>query len=281
MIKIVSDSTSDLDKDQADKYGITIVPLNVYFGDDCYKDWVTLKPEEFYRLLKTNKHHPKTSQPSPEDFKKTFQQILDNGDEVLSIHMTSKMSGTYQSALIAKNDLGSEKVHVFDSGFCSISLGLITIICSEAIQKGKSILEMIGLLEKIKKELRLYFVVDTLEYLQKGGRIGKASALIGSLLNIKPILALTDGAVEPFEKVRGSKKALGRLAELLDTFVNNHPRDKLAISVGYSETEENMQEFLKLFPADHPVHNAYKFSIGAVVGTHTGPGVVGISFISL
>lgn len=277
-IKIVTDSTSDLTVEMYSRHDIAVVPLNVHFGDENYKDKVDLTPEQFYSLLKTSPHHPKTSQPSPADFKKVYADLLKNGKEIISLHISSKMSGTVQSAELAKKELGFENIHIVDSGLVSLPLGLLALECANARDNGKSVEDILALTEKLKKEIKIYFIVNTLEYLQKGGRIGKAQAIIGGLLNIKPILTVSDGLVTPFEKIRGSQKVLARLTGLFSGYLDG--RDSALVRLGFAHADhsELLGQLKSKIDSYYNTSQSIVADIGPVVGAHAGPGTLAITF---
>ncbi len=277
-IKILTDSTSDLDKGTREKNNIHMIPLNVYFGEKSYKDGIDILPEEFYKELQTNPDHPKTSQPTPEDFKTKYEELLKDNNEVISIHLSSKMSGTIQSANIAKKELNTDKIHIIDSEIITHLLGLITIECSKAAEKGMKAKEIVEMVTRIKSDMHLYFVVDTLEFLQKGGRIGKASAIIGGLLNIKPILQVKDGEVCPFEKIRGTKKALARMTELLSNYLEKHKGDEIKVALAHAAGPELLNQLTDRLNKVYDCSKATIGQIGPVVGAHAGPGALAICF---
>lgn len=277
-IKIVTDSTSDLTGEMYSRYNISVVPLNVHFGDENYKDKVDLIPEKFYSLLQTNPHHPKTSQPAPADFKKVYADLLKDGNEIISLHISSKMSGTVQSAELAKKELGSEDIHIVDSELVSLPLGLLAIECAKARDKGQSVGEILSFVARLKKEIKIYFIVDTLEYLQKGGRIGKAQAIIGGLLNIKPVLTVSDGIVAPFEKIRGSHKVLERLSGLFSDYLNG--RNPVLVTLGFAHAAHSalLDQLKSSIDRYYNTAQAIVSDIGPVVGTHAGPGTLALTF---
>ncbi len=211
-IYVVTDSTADIPKDLAKTLGITVVPLKVHMLKETYLDGETITPEQFYEQLKISGELPTTSQPSPMDFVDIYKNLA-NGKpaKIVSIHLSAALSGTVQSALLAKTmveELGID-VHVFDSKKASYSIGIIVVGVAKAIQEGKTFDEVIEIANDLIERTQVYFMVDTLTYLQKGGRIGRAASLFGTLLNIKPILSLNDqGEVYAVDKVRGSKRPL-------------------------------------------------------------------------
>jgi DegV family protein with EDD domain len=278
MVRIVTDSTCDLSPEVLDQHTIRAVPLNVHFGEENYKDGEDLLPDRFYEMLKTNPIHPKTSQPSPEEFKSVYQELLSGDTEIVSVHISSKMSGTHQSATIAKNELGNDKVHVVDSGYVSVALGLMAIRAAEEAAAGKTAAEIVALLEELKERMQIYFIVDTLEYLQKGGRIGKASAVIGGLLNIKPILTIKEGQVCPFEKVRGSAKVFARMAKVFGGHLTESRYQNVTLGLAHAANPDLLKKLTDQLDPLYDTSNALTVEIGPVVGTHAGPGTVGIFF---
>ncbi|WP_276352587.1 DegV family protein [Cohnella caldifontis] len=275
-VALVTDSTADIPLEMRQRLGITMVPLKVMFGNETYLDNVELEPEEFYRKLTSSKTLPTTSQPSPADFYDTFRKLIGEGRSVVSVHLSGAFSGTYQSATIAKSMLeGEGDITVIDSKSASYGYGLIVAAAAELAAQGASAAEVAAEVHRLRRELRLYFLVDTLEYLQKGGRIGKAAAVVGSLLNIKPILTIDDeGVITPVDKVRGQKRAIARVAELLEADLGSRPIDLyIALTPGY---EENAREMSTLLKDRFTVRSYLETAIGPVIGTHAGPGTVGV-----
>src|SRR5665647_2815631 len=215
-IRLVTDSTADIPKEVCLTLGIEVVPLKVHFGSDTYRDGVSLQAEQFYALLAQSSTLPTTSQPSPIDFLETYKRINEESDvQIISIHISAELSGTFQSAVLAKSLL-NEKMDIttIDSRTASYALGGIVVAAAEAAKQGSSKEKILELIHKLIEQSQLYFLVDTLEYMQKGGRIGKAAALLGSLLKIKPILSVEDGIAVSVDKVRGKKAAVNRIIEL-------------------------------------------------------------------
>ena len=221
-IHVVTDSGSDLSMEVRQRLAINVVPLTVQFGSDIYKDGEEISVSEFYAKLKAESEMPSTCQPSPADFVAMYEAIAQPGDTIISVHLSSKMSGTYQSAVLASTMLDSDiQVKVVDSKSASMGLGLVAATAAQGVQAGKDLDEILADVQQAVDQLQVYFVVDTLEYMKKNGRIGLASALVGTMLNIKPILTLVDGEVAPFEKIRGKAKALKRVRELVNQFKEN------------------------------------------------------------
>lgn len=275
-VALVTDSTADIPREVRDKLDIAMVPLKVSFGEETFLDNITLQPAEFYEKLTSFSGLPKTSTPSPADYYEVFKRLVDEGRTVISVHLSSGVSGTYQSALIAQSMLeGEGDVTVIDSKSASYGYGNQVVAAAEMAQKGASKEEIIEKIHFLRKEMQLYFLVDTLEYLQKGGRIGKASAVLGSLLNIKPILSIDDeGTVFPVEKVRGQKRAMSRITELVDTHFKGGPVDvTLALTPGHTA---GAAEFAEMLKNQLNVKRYLTTDIGPVIGTHAGPGTIGL-----
>ena len=219
---IVTDSTADIPDELVAKYQIHVVPLRVVFDQETYLDGIELSPATFYEKLGNAKVLPSTSQPSPVEFMNVYSQILNDhpGSQIVSIHLSSGMSGTYQSALLGKSMLEDEQtaeITVIDSKSASYGYGLLVVHAAQLAQAGKNAQEIEAAVLRLHQQRKLYFLVDTLEYLQKGGRIGKASAVLGTLLNIKPVLSIDDeGIIYAVEKIRGQKKAMERIIQMFE-----------------------------------------------------------------
>lgn len=280
-VVLVTDSTADIPRATRERLGIEMVPLKVNFGEESYLDNIELEPAEFYKKLAGFGKLATSSQPSPADFHEVYQRLTDAGHEVISIQLSSAMSGTYQSATIAKSMLDDDSaVTIVDSKSASFGYGHIVVRAAELAQAGASKADILAELERMRSELRLYFLVDTLEYLQKGGRIGKASAVLGSLLNIKPILSIDkEGVVYPFDKARGQKRAMARIAEVLESDLKTRPLSLVvATTPGYTDGAVEMAELLK---SKLNVKEYAETEIGPVIGAHAGPGTIGIFIFPL
>jgi DegV family protein with EDD domain len=278
IVKIVTDSTADIPIDIVQELGITVVPLKVHFGSETYADGIDIKPEEFYPRIEHATSLPTTSQPSPVDFLHTYKELKeDAGSEVkiISIHLSSALSGTVQSAILAKSMLEEQiDITVIDSKNASFSIGMMVIAAAEAANNGKNKEECVDLIHQLIKRSVIYFLVDSLHYLQKGGRIGKASALFGSLLNIKPILSLDEnGEVYAVDKVRGTNKALVRIIQLLKEFSSGA---EVHVGVGHSTSSKKSNEILEEIKQEFNVQREYTSAIGPVIGTHVGPNTLAI-----
>ncbi|MFZ5646618.1 MAG: DegV family protein [Bacillota bacterium] len=273
-ISIVTDSTADLPEDIIKKYNITVVPLKVFFGQEVLLDGVEITPDQFFRRQVAGETSS-TSQPSPAEFVDYYTPLVNAGDEIISIHISAHLSGTVQSANLARTMLKYDSLEVIDSGLASAALGLVVLNAARAVEAGKSKEQVMALVDDMKREMEVYFMVDSLEYLQRGGRIGKAQAFLGTLLNVKPILMLEGGLICPFEKVRGRSKALGRLLSIMkEKFGENGSVQCWAV---HGDFHEGMEEVKRGLVENFNYTEILTGRLGPVVGTHTGPGLVGLA----
>lgn len=272
-IRIVTDSTADLPSDLAEELNISVVPSNVVIDDVNYRDGVDLTPEEFYQRLTTGPRLPTTSQPSVGAFQAVYQGLLEQGHDIVSLHVSGKLSGTVNSATQAKAALGDPAIEVIDSNLASIALALVVVKAAHAARQSDAYQEVA---EQVRRDLGrtgVFFFVDTLEYLQKGGRIGKAQAFVGSLLHVKPILTLQEGEVHPLERQRNRERAIRRIVELAR---EHGPVERLAVA--YS-TEPAWAADLSgrlsdLLPAEEIITSRF----GPAIGTYVGPGALGLAY---
>lgn len=274
---VVTDSTADIPKELVNSLGITVVPLKVHFKDGNYLDGVTIKPDEFYKKLETSEELPTTSQPSPIDFVETYKKLADgNNAKIISIHLSSALSGTVQSGLLAKSMIEEEgiEVAVIDSKKASYSFGIVVVAVAEAIQNGSSFEEAVQLAKELLQRTQIYFLVDSLTHLHKGGRIGRAASIFGSLLNIKPILSLNEqGEVFAFDKVRGRNKANTKILEHLSDYAKGK---KVRVGISHASNIEEAKKFEKMIREELDVQDFVITDIGSVIGTHVGPGALAI-----
>ena len=275
MIKIVCDSMSDVPEVIIEKYDVEIVPLTVIFNGVEYIDGIDINNKQFYKMLRESEVMPKTSQVTYSQFKEVFEKYKD--DEVLYIGGSSSASGTYQSAVIAKND-GYENVHVFDTQNLSTGSALFVIKACEMREKGYSIEEIIENLNLLKGSEELIASVDTLEYLKKGGRISSTKAMIGNLLSIKPILTVENGLVSQKSQVRGKKHIYSELVKYIADTYNNDLEDKTVI-LGCGDNEEDLETLKNHLTEECKVKDVYNVNIGCGICSHAGPGVLIISCI--
>jgi DegV family protein with EDD domain len=280
-IVILTDSASDIDASVKQSLGIVSVPLKVIFGSETFQDGVTISSTEFFEKLEQSDALPTTSQPSPIEFAEAYKGIIDQHGkdvQIIVITLSSSLSGTYQSAMIAKTMMEDDvDITVVDSRKAAYVYGMVTVEAAKAAAEGKNKQQILDMIDRYLDEVQVYFIVDTLEYLQKGGRIGRASAMIGSLLNIKPILLLDPaGYVGAFDKVRGTKKALNRVIEVLQEYAQGQP---VKLSVLHGSAPEQGAELLERIKQEFQVSESSLHEIGPVIGTHTGPGLLGIMMV--
>ena len=270
---IVLDSTADFPEAPGRFQNWRVVPLYVLFGDASYRDYVELTPEEFYARLRTAAELPTTSQPTPGDFLTTYEEL--NGYErIYSIHLSSALSGTYQSATTAAAELG-DKVRVIDSETASAAIAMLGLAIQRRLDRGTTDDEIDTLIGRFKAEASLIFTVDTLEFLQKGGRIGKAAAFAGNLLHIKPILTIADGEVLPLKRVRGNQKAIQEFANAFTEGTTDTPT--LRVGIAHADAPERERALRALVADLRPqAQLEVATTLGAVVGTHAGPGTIGL-----
>lgn len=274
-IRLVTDSTADIPAEVRDALGIEMVPLKLHFGNETFLDDVTIDAKEFYRKLAGAKELPTTSQPSPLDFLDVYRKLAKEPDVcIISIHLSSALSGTYQSAVLAKSMLEEPAdITVMDSKSATCGIGLLTVAAAEAAREGKSKEEILALIERLRRETTIYFMVDTLECLQKGGRIGKAAGLLGTLLNIKPILCIDEeGEVATVDKVRGQKRAMARIMELL----KERYLGPVNVTIAHADSPESAQEWGALVQENMQVNTLNYNRIGPVIGAHAGIGAIGV-----
>lgn len=273
-IRIVTDSTADLPPKYVREYGIGVVPLNVHFGDEVFKDGVDIWSDEFYHRLKNEPILPSTSQPSPGEFLKVYQKIAAPGDTIISIHLSSEFSGTIGSAKIAADMAEGFAVIPVDSRSATMGLGWMVLQAARLAGTGASVSRIMETLEEIRQKMVVHFTVTSLEYLHRTGRIGKAGVYLGSLLNIKPLLTLNDGMIVPFEKIRGNiQKIADRMIDDLKSRFGDHP---LLISIVQGESDEIATVLEKTAKQRLHIKELIPAVAGPIIGAHTGPSVSGI-----
>lgn len=272
-VRIVTDSTADLDRETYNRYGITMVPLKVFFGQEVFLDGVEITPDQFFRRQVDGKEMSTTSQPTPAEFVEAYKPLAEEGSAIISLHISAKMSGTVQSAQLARTMLNYPELEVIDSSVTSVPLGLMVINAARAAAEGKSKEEIIELIRFMQEKHLVYFAVDTLEYLQRGGRIGKAQAFLGTLLNVKPILTIKEGYVFPHEKVRGKAKSFDRIVRIMQ---DKFGEREVQCFMVHGEDWEGIAQFKEKVHKGLNCVESFEGRLGPVVGTHVGPGVVGM-----
>ena len=270
---IVLDSTSDYPDAPARFPNMRFVPLYVRFGDETFHDYVELGPAEFYEKLRTSPVTPATAQPTPQDFVTAYEGLAAY-ERVYSLHVSAKVSGTFQSAELAAQEVGGDRVRVVDTRTASLAIAMLAHAIQRRLARGTTDEEVSALIDRFHAGSEVLFTVDTLEYLQRGGRIGKAQALAGSLLNLRPVLSVQEGEVVAVARVRGKSKAL---AEFERRFVEATTNEAgLRVAIAHADAEEWVGTLSELaWRVRSKAEIEFTSTLGAVVGTHTGPGAVG------
>jgi DegV family protein with EDD domain len=273
-VGIVTDSTADLRPAIQERFGLGMVPLIVNWDGQTFRDKVDLTTADFYQRLRTSKSLPKTGAPSLAAFEAAFREQLKAHDAVISVNLASKLSGTYEVARKAAESVDPQRISVIDSGSVSVCLGWLAEMAATLAQQGSEPAEIVRRLEDARGRLRILALVETLEFLQRGGRIGRAAALAGTLLSVKPILSVRDGEVAPVERVRTMNGALRRLVELT---IGLGRAERVGVVDGDSDT--NATEVARQLAVHYPDLTIDRGELGPVVGTHGGPGVVGVGVL--
>jgi DegV family protein with EDD domain len=269
-VKIVTDSGADLPEQLAKELGITVVPIYVRFGEEVYRDRVTISEDEFYERLTHDPVYPSTTQPGPQDFLEAYQKLSAEADGIVSIHISGKLSGTYNSALMARDMLeGGCPVEVVDSETLSMSVGLIVIAAAEMAKAGESIDKIVEAAKQAIPETYLFFLLDTLEYLKRGGRIGKAKALMGSILNVKPMLTVKDGELVPVGQARNRAKGMDKLFDFAKNAGNIQD-----LAVVYNTTPDEAQALVERLGSVFDKEKIRMSRVGPGLGVHGGPGAM-------
>ncbi len=276
-VAIVTDSTVNLPENYEKEYDIIVAPQLVIWDGVTYQDGIDIHTDEFYKRLKNSNSNPTTSQVSIVSFKEIFKNLLDQGKEILCITISSKLSGTMNSAIQAKEAFPGASIELIDSTMVSMALGFQVLQAARAAQNGASLYECKSVVERAIPNTGAFFVVETLEYLHRGGRIGNAARFVGTALNLKPILNLQNGGVESAAKVRTYKKAVEKMFNLLDKELTHSRQNRLCVlhAAAVAEAEEVLQVVKTRFS---PVE-LMTTEVSPVIGTHTGPGTIGVAFM--
>jgi fatty acid kinase fatty acid binding subunit len=271
-VKIVTDSTADIPESVTKELDITVIPQVLVFGTTTYRDDVDITIDEFYKKLLNEPIYPHTSQPTPQDFVGDFEKICaTKNDGILAIVLSSKLSGTYNSAEQAAKKVTGCRIEVIDSQTVAMSLGVIVIAAARLAKAGKSLDEITAAARKMASNVKLFILFDTLEFLAKGGRIGKVKGLLGALLNVKPMVTIKDGELVPMGQVRSRSKGKEKLLEAIKGL-----KDIQDVAVLYSTTPDEAKELAGAIPG-FPKEKVYVTQVGPVLATHAGPGVLGIA----
>ena len=275
-IRIIADTMCDVPEEFVRRYNIKVMPLKVHFGEESFLDGIDITAEEFFERLAKVDELPKTSQVTPLEFIKAFSEELEKGNTIITVLGSSHLSGTYNSAVLAKQQLGNKNIYIIDSEAITLGAGMLVIKAARLAEEGKSAEEIVRTIEESKKRMRQFLIIGDLKYIYKGGRISFSSSVIGSVLNIKPILTMTDGKLEMIEKSRGVKKAISILLDMIKnkgwTF-----NDKI-IGINHTLCPEYADYFEELIKDEYHVKEIIRGKVGAVVGTHAGPGCVAFYF---
>lgn len=276
-IKIIADSGCDLDLSYVNELEAHIIPLTVHIGEENYYDRVTIEPGVFYKKINEIREFPKTSQITPPVFIDEFKKFLDEGFDIIYISLSSGLSGTYQSACIAREMLGSEKIKVIDSKGASVGYGLMVREASLMVKKGKSVEEIVDKVEFMRDRMEYIFAVGSLDMLKRGGRISTAQAVMGKLLNVKPILQFKDGVIVPYDKVRGEKGIINKMIETMKE--RGHDIGNQIIGLNYAGDTDICMRLRDEIAAEFGVKEFVISEIGAVIGAHVGTGTVAVFFL--
>jgi len=267
-VKIVTDSSCDLPAEIVQEMGITVVPLYVRFGEEVYREQVDISLDEFYQKLEHGPIHPVTIQPSPQDFATAYQKLTQEADGIASIHISSKLSGTCNSALQGKKLLEKDfPIEVVDSQIITVGLGLICIAAAKMAKAGESLASVVEEVKQMIPNIRLLALLDTLKYLQKGGRIGKAKALLGSILNVKPMITLKEGEVVPAGQTRSRSKGIERLFSFVESTSNIED-----LAIAYNTTPDEAQALAERLGSILTKEAVRVVRLGTTLGVHMGPG---------
>ena len=273
-VAVVTDSTADLPPGMAEDLAIRVVPLNVHWEGATYRDKIDLAADEFYRRLAEARELPKTSAPAVGLFEEIYQELLAEHEGVVSVHISARLSGTCSAALAAAQSVAPERIVVIDSRQLSLCLGWLAVEAARLARQDAPLVAVAEHVRRLLPRVNLYAALDTLEFLQRGGRIGRAQALIGSLLSVKPIVQIQDGEVAPVDRVRTRAAALRRLVELTTSLPSIQ-----ALGVLHGAAPEQAAALRDELAVRFPGQQIVTSEIGAVIGTHAGPGVYGVAYL--
>jgi fatty acid kinase fatty acid binding subunit len=273
-VGVVTDSTADLDAETQERLGLAMVPLIVNWDGQTFRDKIDLSAADFYRRLRTSKTLPKTGAPSLAAFEAAFREQLKQHESVICVNLASGLSGTYEVARRAADSVAPQHISVVDSGSVSVCIGWLAETAVTLAKEGLSLVEIVERLEQMRSRLRILALLETLTFLQRGGRIGRAAALAGTLLSVKPILSVRDGEVAPVERVRTMNGAIRRLVELVGS---EGPVERLGVV--HADSETYAREVEEQLHARYPEVSIDRGELGPVVGTHGGPGVIGVGIL--
>jgi fatty acid kinase fatty acid binding subunit len=277
-VAIVIDSTATLPQPLVDQYNIRVLPLTLIFGNETFRDGIDITPDQFYSKLENSPIMPTTSQVQPVAFQQTYEKLLEQDYSILTILISRKLSGTMESALQAQETLKSDKIEIVDSGSTSMGIGFPALLAARAAESGANLKECKAIAENAREKIGVFFVVKTLKFLHKGGRIGGAVRFLGTAMDLKPILELKDGYVKPIEQVRTQRKAFERLLELVDQRIGGQKPVHLAAM--HAKAPIEAAELLERACQKHQPVESVLAELSPVLGTHAGPGTVGLVFMA-
>lgn len=277
-IRIVIDSTSDVTEEIIEEYNLKMVPLTVNFENESFLDKIELSSSDFFEKLEKSDKLPTTSQVSPGAFVEAFSEILLEGDQVLGIFLASEFSGTYDSARIAKDMIGSDNIRIIDSR--SVCLGTFSLILEaiRLVNERKTIDQVVAELEEAKDKIVAIAALDTLKYLEKGGRLSKGQAVVGSILNIKPVIEIKEGKLAVIEKIRGKNKTIKWFDEWIEK--NNYDLSDKTVLLFHGRSYDQLKALRETIEEKYKIKEIIEQEVGSVIGTHTGPGVLGVGFLN-
>jgi DegV family protein with EDD domain len=276
-VKIITDTLSDITADMAAELGVTVVPLYVRFGEEIYRDRVDITTEEFYRRLVSESTLPSTTQPTPNDFTEVYKAAARETDEILVVTVSSKLSGTYQSATQAAKEMegGKTRIVVIDSLMVAMPQGLVVVKASEAVKAGAGLDDVTALVNRNLQNVHLFAYFDTLKYLAKGGRIGKAQGMLGSMLSVKPILTMKEGEMAPLTRMRSKAAGMDYLYNSITAM-----SEITGMAVEHTTNLEDAEALVERLSAVYPKEKIYRSTISPVVGTYAGPGALAVTVLT-
>lgn len=274
-VAIVTDGTCSLTPAQGEQLGIHIAPIYVALGEKTYRAGIDLDSEEFYRFLSASKKLPTTAQPTVTDFVNIYNKLAEEAEEIVTIVISHHMSATIQSAEMAREQFDKVPVHIIDSESTSLGLGMMAIAAARAAEQGQNAQAILELVENLKQKINVIFTVKTLEYLHKGGRIGGATAFLGTAMDIKPILYIKNGRIEPLERQRTRKRSISRLVELMEKNVGEKP---VHVAILHGNVPEESRQLEQSIRSQFNCVELITSDMGPVIGVHAGPGTLGLVF---
>jgi DegV family protein with EDD domain len=274
-VAVVTDGAASLTPQMGLTYGVHVMPIYVIFGTTVYRDGIDLDAHKFYDLLRNSTQSPTTSQPTAADFVRLYTELREQAETIISVHPSIKLTATVDSARAARKEMPDMPIHVIDTGSISSGLGLLAIMAARAAQAGQDAETIVHTIEDLSRKMNIIFTVDTLEYLRRGGRIGGAAAMLGAMMRIKPVLHLEDGRIEPLEKPRTRKRAVNRLLTLIEERVGDQAIRGVVL---HCQAPDDAQAFAERVQERFECVELMTTDAGPVIGTHAGPGTLGIAF---